>query len=139
MVFITDCLVLKIEEYEVDKKNEIDTTVYVLYDHKEKHYVVRGQRRNTSNHPMAAYSFNCINEKDLESFLSFVICRKNSWSFSLYNYDNLPYNSNNITYDFLQKYDSRDYEISGYDNQRYNKKRLIKNLKMLKNVFNNYN
>jgi hypothetical protein len=140
MHVIPDCLVMKIEEFEFDSTNDkIDTTIYILYDQKMKHYVIRGKRRDTDKHPAVEYSFNCTKAGDLESFLSFIICKKNYWSSSLYNYDNLPYYSNNISYDFLQKHASTEYEISGYDKQLYSKKELIKNLKMLKNVFNNYN
>jgi hypothetical protein len=140
MEFITDCLVLKIEEFELYDKSKKDTTIYILYDQKDGHYVIRGKRRNIKNTIEAqTYSFNCKKANDLESFLSFVICRKNYWSLTLYNYDNLPYNSDNITYNFLQENASREYEVSGYDMLKYNKKGLKQNLKMLKNVFNNYN
>ena len=142
MQVIPDCLVMKIEEFEFDSRSsndKIDTTIYILYDQKMKHYVIRGKRRDSVNHSSAEYSFDCIEASDLESFLSFVICTKNYWSLSLYNYDNLPYKSINISYDFLQKNESKEYEISGYDKLKYSKKSLIKNLKMLKNVFNNYN
>jgi len=140
MEFVTDCLVLKIEEFEMYDTNKKDTTIYILYDQKNEHYVIRGKRRNIKDNIDAQiYSFNCKEAKDLESFLSFVICIQNYWSLSLYNYDNLPYKSDNITYQFLQEHESREYEISGYDMLKYNKKRLIKDLKMLKNVFNTYN
>ena len=35
--------------------------------------------------------------RDLADFLEFVICKKNLWTYVLYNYDNLPYDSNDIT------------------------------------------
>ena len=39
-----DCLVFKLEEFDVDKE-EIDTTLYVLYDKRSHRYLVRGQRK----------------------------------------------------------------------------------------------
>jgi len=135
--FATDCLVLKIEEHTFDT-NELDTTLYVLYDKKKHYFVVRGQR-SSNKMDSCLFSFNCKYVNDLTDFISFIICTKNKWTYVLYNYDNLPYTSANITYDFLKENDSQIYELSAYEKQLYNKCVLLKNLKMLKNVFNYYN
>ena len=37
-----DCLVLKIEEYDIDNKN-LDTTLFVIYDKKEHQFIIRGK------------------------------------------------------------------------------------------------
>jgi hypothetical protein len=131
---ITDCLVLKIEEFDIDT-NQLDTTLYVLYDKKEHKFVVRGQRFSKKI-DSCTYSFNCEFAHELVDFISFVICKINLCSYSLYNYDNLPYTSDEITYDFLLKNDSKVYELAGYDNQKYNKSKLLSQLRMLRNVFN---
>ena len=34
-----DCLVLKIEEYDIDNGN-LDTTLFIIYDKKEHKYVI---------------------------------------------------------------------------------------------------
>jgi len=135
--FVPDCLVLKIEEYTFDT-NELDNTIYVLYDKKKQYFVVRGQRA-TNEMDSCVFSFICKNVYDLANFLSFVVCTKNKWTYVLYNYDNLPYMSDNITYEFLKEHDSKVYELSGYELRKYNRDELIGNLKMLKNVFNYYN
>jgi biopolymer transport protein ExbD len=79
------------------------------------------------------------NIDDLMYFLTFVICKKNLWTYVLYNYDNLPVDSNDVSFDFLYSYDHSDYELAAYDNQKFNKRFLRKNLEMLRNVFNYYN
>ena len=135
---VTDCLVLKIEERETDVEL-LDTTIYVIYDKKERNYVVRGKRRVTNNIDACTYSFMCKDHRDLADFLSFVICKENLWTYVLYNYDNLPYDSNDITYEFLKEYESNVYELTGYNNLDYNRKRLGSILRMLRNVFNYYN
>ena len=135
---VTDCLVLKIEERETDVEI-LDTTIYVIYDKKERNYVVRGKRRVTNNIDACTYSFMCKDHRDLADFLSFVICKENLWTYVLYNYDNLPYDSNDITYEFLKEYESNVYELTGYNNLDYNRKRLGSILRMLRNVFNYYN
>ena len=134
---LPDCLVLKIEEYDIDT-NELDASLFILYDKKEHHYVVRGQR---STHKVNActFSYNCEFAHELFDFITFVVCEKNKWSYILYNYDNLPHESNEITYEFLKKDESNVYELAGYPQQKFNKKLLLKNLRMLRNVFNYYN
>lgn len=131
---LPDCLVLKIEEYDIDTK-EIDTTLYILYDKKEHQFIVRGKRFSTKMES-CTYSFTCEFAEELANFISFVICVENQWSYILYNYDNLPYTSDEITYDFLKIHDSKIYELSGYNRQKFERSELLKNLRMLRNVFN---
>lgn len=135
---IPDCLVLKIEEHDTTLQ-ELDTTVYILYDKEEHKYVIRGTRRCTPEHQSCTYSFDCEYAHDLVDFLKYIICKKNTINEVLYNYDNLPATSNEITFDFLQENDERPYEISGYNGLKCNRKRLLRNLRMLRNVFNYYN
>jgi hypothetical protein len=134
----TDCLVLKLEEFDTTLK-EIDTTVYILYDKKEHKYVIRGQRRRTPYQQSCTYSFNCEFAEDLVDFLKYLICPSNTVNEVLYNYDNLPGTSNEITFEFLKEHDNRNYEISGYNGFTLKRNRLIRNLRMLRNVFNYYN
>ncbi len=134
---VPDCLVLKIEEYD-DVSGLLDTSIFVLYDKKEHEYVIRGKRRVTERHDACDYSFVCEFAKDLADFISFVICKENLWTYVLYNYDNLPYDSNDITYDFLTDV-SPVYELGGYDKQKYSRRKLLQNLRMLRNVFNYHN
>lgn len=135
---VPDCLVLKIEEYDTTIQ-ELDTTVYILYDKEEHKYVVRGRRRCTPNHQSCTYSFDCEYDNDLVDFLRYIICKENTINEVLYNYDNLPATSSEITFDFLQENDERTYEISGYNYLKCTRKRLLRNLRMLRNVFNYYN
>ena len=133
---VKDCLVFKIEE--IDNGKNVDMTAYILYDKKTHSYVIRGQRIVTEKHKSCTYSFNCDNASDLLAFLDYVIDPVYKINHVLYNYDNLPKNSNDITYEFLKEYDHQDYELSGYNNQPYDRYKLLVQLKMLKNVYNNY-
>ena len=135
---VPDCLVLKIEERDSVTK-EIDTTVYIFYDKKEHNYVIRGQRRWTPRFKSCSYSFVSEDVYDLADFLQYVISNENSVTEFLFNYDNFPVDSNEITYEFLKQHDHDDYEIGGYNNVKLTVKRLVKNLRMLRYVFNYYN
>ena len=134
---MTDCLVFKFEEVEKDTER-IDTTVYVLYDQRKQKYIVRGQRKWTPRYQSCTYSFECDNQCDLADFLQYIVCPDSRVNEVLYNYDNLPYDSNKITYEFLHDHDHSDYEISGYNSKKFNSKRLFKNLRMLRNISNQF-
>jgi acetone carboxylase gamma subunit len=135
---MVDCLVLKLEECDVNR-DKIDNTAYILYDTYEQTYIIRGQRQETNTRAACTYSFTCDDENSLADFLLYMICSHNTVNEVLYNYDNLPDDCNKITFEFLAKYDDPTYEISGYDAQKLRRKTLLRNLRMLKNVFNYYN
>jgi hypothetical protein len=133
----TDCLVLKIEERDVST-GKPDATVFVLYDQKDKCYLVRGQRVKTEQTDAGTYSFTCKRIKDLTNFLSVVICKDNTSSYILYNYDDLPMSSDDITYSSLYSDETTANEIAAYDDLFYNRSVLKRYLGMLRNVFNPY-
>lgn len=133
---VPDTLVLKIIENDFDTSKPY-TKLYILYDKATSRYVIRG-KRYIFNRKSCTYSFDCEFDNELLDFLDFILDKTNLFSYILYNYDNLPNASNEISYDFLKMYDSEDYEIGSYDNTNYKKKRILKLLRMLKNVFNYY-
>jgi len=135
--FSTDCLVLKIEEH-ID--GELDTTLFVMYDNNEDTYLVRGKRSNVFGKPETVpYSFYCNYASELIDFIGFVICKKSKISYTLSNYDDLPNNADEIDYQYLKELDGDNaYELAGYDNKNFNKKEILKFLRMLRNVFNYY-
>lgn len=132
---ITDCLVLKLEEVECGTVN-LDNTMYIIYDKKNHNYLIRGRRRWTPKHQSCTYSFECEYANELADFIEYLVCPDNNVNEILYNYDNLSENPNEITFDFLNEYDH--YEISGYNNKKLKRRRLLRNLRMLRNVYNYY-
>jgi len=134
---ITDCLVFKFEEIEISK-NEIDTIVYVLYDTAKLKYIIRGKRKNTLKFKSESYSFECNSKKDLVSFLMYIICKFNFVNETLYNYNNFPKDSNEISFELLKEYDTTHNEVAGYDKVKLTKRRLIRNLNIMEEVNNIY-
>jgi hypothetical protein len=134
---VTDCLVFKLEEVEANTE-KIDTTVYVIYDKKNHKYLIRGSRRLSTKYERCSYSYECEFANDLADFIEYLICPHNKVNEILYNYDNLPENPHDITFDFLDENAYEDYEISGYNDFKLKRRRLLKNLRMLRNVFNYY-
>lgn len=129
-----DCLVLKIEEFDDETYEEI-TNIFVLYDQKLEKFILRGSYISKTV-KCVPYSFMADNASDLADFISFAMDKMNKKSYILYNYDNLPETSDEITYEFLSNWESREYEISGYNGLRGNNKYLVKCLRMLRNIYN---
>lgn len=134
---ITDCLVFKLEEVE-HNTGKIDNTIYIIYDKKNNKYLIRGRRRTTHTSEACTYSYECEFDCDLADFIHYLICPNNKINEILYNYDNFPENPDEITFEFLSEYDHNDYEISGYDDKNLDRYRLLRNLRMLRNVYNYY-
>jgi hypothetical protein len=132
---IPDCLVLKIVEYDED--DNIDTTLFVLYDTRAENFVVRG-KRNDSHTASCDFSFVASNVIALIEFITFVVDVANKWTYVLYNMDNLPSESNNITYDSLRIFAVLYRELAGYNKQKYRRRDLVRCLKMVKYVSNDY-
>ena len=135
----TDCLILKIEEYV---NNNIDTTLFVLYDKNEEKYLIRGKRSDFNGKEAVSYSFNCYYSKELSDFISFIVCPKSKLSYTLFSYNDLSLDDDEIDYNYLNSLNNLDndkfYEIAGYDNQKCNKKQIVSMLNVLKYVFNFY-
>jgi len=134
-IIVPDTLVLKIVEYDSDT-NKPDTTLYLLYDKSIHRYVIRGRRQETASYNSCSYSFECVGVCDLADFIEFIIDSENNVSYILYNYDNLPVSSNEVSFEFFKQYDDITYEIAGYDNKSFKREQLIKYLRMLRNIFN---
>jgi len=132
----TDCLVLKIVEFDLDTQKS-DTELYIIYDNTNGHFMIRGKRRNTRKITSVPYSFNCDTAADVYDFIEITLCRFNPISYTLYNYDNL---TDDNTFEFLHRCNDPAYEIVGYDNilLSNNKKHILKVLRSLREVYNHY-
>ena len=131
--YFTDCLVLEIREFDTDI-NKIDTRMFILYDHNEETFVVRSKRPNQ----WETYSFYCDGLNDLAEFVKTVVCKNNYCSFILYNYNNLPIDSDAITFEYLESNIRVENEITGFDDMKCKNKILKKMLRILRNVYNYY-
>jgi hypothetical protein len=134
----SDTLVLKIEEVEEHNGVQVDTRMFVFYDHYDGCYHIRGERSPTRNVSYQAYSFRCDTLITLVDFIRFAISKENILNYTLYNYEELPTNSDEINYEEMAWHQSISREIAGYDNRKFTRKGLKRVLKLLRNVYNPY-
>jgi hypothetical protein len=131
----TDCLVLRIFDKDSLKDNKT-ANLFILYDVKTREYVIRGS--NDHVYRFVPFSFTCRYRDDLIDFIEIFLCKQCNWSYELYNYDNLPAESNDITYEFLHDNLDDSYNIVSYDDEKYSKRSLKKWLRILQYVKNDY-
>lgn len=129
-----DALVFKIDEHT--DSGEVDTTMYIWHDASEGSYFIRGKRLDTVNNKFKEYSFKCESVFHLVDFIGFAIDKYNKLSYTLSNYENLPETSDEIDFGFLTEGWSKSREISGYDDMKFSKKRLLKVFRMMRGVYN---
>jgi hypothetical protein len=80
-------------------------------------------------------------KESLVDFLDFIFTQGSTFRISLYNYDNLPYLSKDITYDFFERHVDESFEINSvYDYRSENKikEKFEKILDLIQYVSNDY-
>jgi hypothetical protein len=132
---VTDCLVLKISEYLTD--NEPDNVLYVFYDKMLHHFFIRGAQ-SSARFEFYPYSFRCEFAKDLEQFIHAIISSDSKVVYELLNYTDLPVESDDITYEYLEEAETPMMQITTIVSKNYNSKGVVNLLRMLRNVFNYY-
>lgn len=131
-----DCLVLKIQEV-CSVSNEVDVEMFVLYDQDKENYIIRGCRTETSGFDFNPFSFVSESSRDVYDFIHTIISHKNKVNVTLYNYDNLPKTSDEITFESLVSDEDVKSEIVGFDDMLLNNKSwLLRTIRSLRYVYN---
>jgi hypothetical protein len=137
------CLVLCIEEHD-DSSNydSVDTRLFITYDATANNYIISGKRvdlfseddvKKTNFKP---FMFYATDSNAIADFIMLSFSREHKMSYIMYNYNNLPEDASDMTYDFMETNMDRKYEIAAFDNISI-KRPLIKSLiRMTKNMFN---
>jgi hypothetical protein len=131
----TDCLVLKIVEIN-DSDKCVDNMVYVFYDTNQQLYEIRGKVMSKSI-PYETYSFRSELSKDVERFIKLIV-DKNTVTYDLLNYKELPLTSEEITFEYLENEQSDKNEIVSFFPSLYSSSKVKHMLKTIKYVFNEY-
>jgi hypothetical protein len=140
------CLVLCIEEIDENNKmceiSKIDTRIFVSYNEVANMYVVNGKRdnilskNNKNKINFQPFMFCAESSNNVVDFLSLTLDTQSSFSYTLFNYNNLSYDFSENTYDFMHQNMDRRYEIAAYDGVKYNRKRFRQLIRLTKNMYN---
>jgi len=131
-------LTLCIEERDsLDNYETIINRLFLAYDVEQESYVVYG-KSNAIGIDNQQYFFRSDKSTDMYKFVKFVISKESYSSYTLYNYNNMPFDLEGVDYEFMEANMDIRYELAAYDNKKLKKRDFRKNLKMLKNVYNFY-
>jgi hypothetical protein len=140
------CLVLCIEERTDDNYNQIDTRLFVTYDFVEDTFVLYGKRENKQDEQdehdghllthFKPFFFRFFKKQEIYNCIEFLISRESNCSYTLYNYDNMPYNCDTVNYDDLADNMNYNYELVMYDDVKIRRRRLLPILSTIRKAFN---
>lgn len=101
---------------EVEKNNNVDTTLFFTYDRRFDEYVLWGKRSHKNDEPFML-RFDTFD--DMDNFIDICILRHKSkydrFTITLNNFNNFPLDFN-VSYKFLVDNMDMGYEITGYEN-----------------------
>jgi len=130
-------LTLCIEERDDKNYETIVNRLFLAYDIEQESYVVYG-KSNRSGIDNQQYFFRSDKSSDMYKFVKFVISKESYSSYTLYNYNNMPFDLEGVDYEFMEANMDIRYELAVYDNVQLAKREFRKNMHMLKNVYNFY-
>ena len=141
---IDSCLVVCFEEHECDDygNDSVDTRMFITYDHATSSYVINGKRqdifskkgRNKTN--LKPFVFCAQESSDIVDFIFSTFSKNNSLSYIMYNYNNLPEDACELTYEFMESNMDRRYEIAAFDNVDIRRNNIRRLVRLTKNMYN---
>jgi hypothetical protein len=137
------CLVLCIEERGDNNYNQIDTRLFVTYDFVEETFVLYGKRENKldseDGHIQTMFRplfFRFTKKHEIYNCIELLISRESNCSYTLYNYDNMPYNCDTVNYYDLADNMNFNYELVMYDDVKIRRHKLMPILSTIRQAFN---
>jgi hypothetical protein len=134
----TDHLVLRIDEVVEDRYSP--DVMFIFYDPVIHMYVIRGKSGGSKSIP---YSFSCETKSDVMDFIRTIYPyadsrNKTECHISLINYSDLPFDSDDVSYNYLVAGHHRNNEIMGQDYSQMERVIINRFLRILRYVRNEY-
>ncbi len=126
-----DCLVLQI--FANNDIPEFSTKIFIWYDKNQHRFFLRGKNYESEN----TFNFKSKKSRHIADFLTLILDKRSFIEVEMYNFTELPEDSNDITFEFLQSDSTVEIIYTNYDYplQHNELKRIIK---MLSKIYNNY-
>jgi hypothetical protein len=127
-------MILCIEEND---GTSIDTRLFIGWDEIENNFFVRGRRQDTRTSSYIPYAFHCDYSRDLYDFIEFTVGKSGSKSIVLYNFNNIQsLDVSELSYEFFEENLDKNYEIAAYDDVKIKRSKIVKYLRMIRNMYN---
>ena len=132
-------LTLCIEERDsLNNYETIANRLFISYDIEQQSYVVYGKSVRPVGIDNEQYFFRSDKSSDMYKFVRFIISKDSYSSYTLYNYNNMPFELEGGAYYVMEANMDIRYELAAYDNMRLKNRDFRRNLHMLKKVYNFY-
>ena len=128
-------LTLCFEERSDDNYDDVINRLFVSYDAEQESYVVYGRRQSTTLE-FEQFFFRSDRSKDMYKFFKFVVGKKSNLSYTLFNFNNMPYDLEGVDYFFMEANMEIAYELAAYDREKLKRHKFREMMHMLKNVYN---
>jgi len=128
-------LTLCVEERSDDNYDNVTNRLFVSYDEEQGSYVVYG-RRQSSTLEFEQFFFRADRSKDMYKFFKFVVGHMSKLSYTLFNYNNMPFDLEGVDYYFMENNMEIAYELAAYDQITLKKTRFREMMHLLKRVYN---
>jgi hypothetical protein len=130
-----DCLVLEI--YANNELVDERKRIFVWYDSIERRFFLRGKsddNESISHHP---FNFKSKRAYHVADFVQLIIDKKSILKVAMYNFMDLPFSSNDITFEMLETNENAEVIYTNYDYPlKYHKLTYL--MKTLENIYNSY-
>lgn len=143
MAEINSCVVLCIEERNDTEYDKVETRLFITYDFIENTFVVYGKRQDEMNTrktvfttKFAPFFYRFEKAKEAYQFAETIISKQSECSYTVYNYDNMPYYCDTVNYYDLESNMNSNYVLVAYDNVKMYPKICAPFFKMVRNAFN---
>ena len=130
-----DCLVLEI--YVNNQIFDERKRVFVWYDSYERRFFLRGKNDDTEIISYNPFNFKSKRAYHVADFVQLIIDKKSILKVAMYNFMDLPFSSNDITFEMLETNENAELI---YMNENYPLKyhKLTYLMKTLENIYNSY-
>jgi hypothetical protein len=130
-------LTLCIEERCDSDYKTVVTRLFLSYDVEQETYVIYGRnfRTGVDSEP---FFFRANKSVDMYKFVKFLVSKQSMCSYTLYNYNNMPFDLEYVDYFFMEENMDIRYELAAYDDMKICRKDFRELSHMLKNVYNVY-
>jgi hypothetical protein len=128
-------LVFCFEERCDDDYDKITNRLFVSYDVEQLSYVVYG-RRQSETLEFEQFFFRSDRSKDMYKFFKFMLGDKAELSYTLFNYNNMPFDLEEVDYYFMEGNMAISHELAAYDEVTLKRKNFREMMHLLKRVYN---
>lgn len=134
----SDCLTLLVELLDTETLDtKVQGKLYILFDRNNDQFLIRGCNDLDNSTPPYSFVVDEHNKKNLVDFVD-LFSNDDQIRLTIYNFNDLPLTSEEITFEYLEEYASEEYEFLSYRPDFYSRNGMKKILSVISSLCNYY-